>query len=1077
MITQMENAHKKALEKYLQLQRTIDPDKRAKLLQDMQNIAHNVTEEKRAMTTGYVPYPSLDDPNFNDVLLQKQEFAQYRQTPSFTPSSCESGVFALSNAQKFLKNLISPLTPYNSIIIMHGTGVGKTCSAISIAESYKNVFNRPCLVIGPPSLRGGFLKQLSDPAKGSAQCTGATYGPNSNLAQHYEFVGYIAFASEIERLDMALSKQAFERKLIDLYSNRVIIVDEVQNLRKVQNKNKGVSHRLEQVLKLARNVKLVLLTATPLYNTVDELEFLMIMCYTNDKNWTAIERIRKQPFLQNLDKMTSSDHEILSNFARRYVSYMRGENPHTFPTRLHSLDATPPDALPVKDAHGALIEENRKLRFTPLILSEMSAIQEKLIKMGVVVSIGADTTDEIEEEEDTDEQKMLSWMTEASNIVYPHADEHIVGQVGSEGFKSCMRSSKQHNSTIFTYNDVLRRTRGEIFADDISLYSPKIASMLRYATRANGVVIIYSRYIQSGLLPIALALEHRGYNNFNGNLLSGGTRMKNTGFRYALIAGNVELSGNVDKIMNTVNSTDNIEGKLIKIVLISVKAAEGYDFRFVRELHVMEPWYNMSRIEQVVGRGVRNCSHALLPPEKRNCTIFLHAVSTRGRDLPPSQKSSARGRGGGLGIAQAPKGRDLPPESNDIYLYRVSELKQVQISKVERVLKENALDCHLNEHVLSYPQTAFSPIVMVDSQGQHRQVRQGDVDFTRVCDYMKCDFKCKRKPPDFEKIDTSTFETFFIEKDIELYTRIVTEMFSKDTSIPHTKLFQRVKQHIPNMDDRILSHALSAMLNKKTPIFHGPSKIAGYMVYRSDRYMFQPASVQDEKMTIQERTMIDTLMHQKVVGRTKVIAESTKIDKKVVMKRFLEKLKSTDGSTAYLDHVVDHLDQDELVVVAASSIADPNLSHVRDSFVRGHVIFIANDEHVIYNYYMGLIHRADGTPMSQFIAKRVELDHLARVKGLVGSRRVGFIAHKRGKAMFKVIVPKQKTENVLTGAVCTAFPQLKKDELIHMIGATTDHQTLKQASRPELCIKYELTLRTRGQLLRPVENLAAARGS
>ena len=53
----------------------------------------------------------------------------------------------------------------------------------------------------------------------------------------------------------------------------------------------------------------------------------------------------------------------------------------------------------------------------------------------------------------------------------------------------------------------------------------------------------------------------------------------------------------------------NKDGEKIKVILITKAAAEGLDFKNVRQIHIIDPWYNMNRIEQIIGRGVRTCSH------------------------------------------------------------------------------------------------------------------------------------------------------------------------------------------------------------------------------------------------------------------------------------------------------------------------------------------------------------------------------------------------------------------------------------------------------------------------------------
>ena len=94
--------------------------------------------------------------------------------------------FKLLPQQEFLKNYISEDTPYNGILVIHGTGVGKTCSAISICEGFRNDENKiykKNLIILSPSIKENFKKEIYnfekeklklDPSS-IVQCTGKTY--------------------------------------------------------------------------------------------------------------------------------------------------------------------------------------------------------------------------------------------------------------------------------------------------------------------------------------------------------------------------------------------------------------------------------------------------------------------------------------------------------------------------------------------------------------------------------------------------------------------------------------------------------------------------------------------------------------------------------------------------------------------------------------------------------------------------------------------------------------------------------------------------------------------------------------
>ena len=46
----------------------------------------------------------------------------------------------------------------------------------------------------------------------------------------------------------------------------------------------------------------------------------------------------------------------------------------------------------------------------------------------------------------------------------------------------------------------------------------------------------------------------------------------------------------------------------------------------MRQGHILDPWYNMNRLDQIIGRGVRNLSHCLLPYHSRNVELYLYGT-------------------------------------------------------------------------------------------------------------------------------------------------------------------------------------------------------------------------------------------------------------------------------------------------------------------------------------------------------------------------------------------------------------------------------------------------------------------
>ena len=81
-------------------------------------------------------YPIFENVNFYKKIFIKKEFKQFYNKNNKI-NSIKSNHFQLQPQQSFLKKYISINTPYNSVLAFHGTGVGKTCTAINIAENFK----------------------------------------------------------------------------------------------------------------------------------------------------------------------------------------------------------------------------------------------------------------------------------------------------------------------------------------------------------------------------------------------------------------------------------------------------------------------------------------------------------------------------------------------------------------------------------------------------------------------------------------------------------------------------------------------------------------------------------------------------------------------------------------------------------------------------------------------------------------------------------------------------------------------------------------------------------------------------
>jgi hypothetical protein len=229
----------------------------------------------------------------------------------------------------------------------------------------------------------------------------------------------------------------------------------------------------------------------------------------------------------------------------------------------------------------------------------------------------------------------------------------------------------------------------------------------------------------------------------------------------------------------------------------------------------------MNRIEQIIGRGVRNLSHCALPFAERNVEIYMHATRLA----------------------------DPEVEAADLYMYRIAEKKTVQIGKVTRVLKEIAADCHLN-----YSQTNFTVenLAQVDenqnielslASGKKVIYKIGDKPFTEMCDYMdNCTFKCAVPPTPNPKLITDTYNTGFMQNNIQNIEQRIRELFREQTVYKRDQLIAAIN------------------IRKKYPIEHiyyvitqlddivDPYGRMGSLINKGEYYAFQPSEIADENI-------------------------------------------------------------------------------------------------------------------------------------------------------------------------------------------------------------------------------------
>ena len=985
-------------------------------------------------------YPSLNDPNFIVKIAEKKEFNDNRYDGKIYDIKEQAELlanaeFELAPQQAFVRNFLSFQTPYNSLLLYHGLGSGKTATSIGVCEEQRDYLkqmgiSKRTIIVASPNVQDNFRVQLFDERKlklvdGLWNLKGATGNKfikeinpmnmkgltkekvvsqiKAIINTSYLFLGYIEFANYIEKVkevkgsfrDEQDKRIKMTRNLKYEFDNRLIVIDEIHNIRIAEeNKNKKVAIQLEDLIKSASNMRLLLLSATPMYNSYKEIVWLLNLMNLNDRRATIEIKdvFDKDGNFKKGPNGEEEGKELLSRKATGYVSFVRGENPYTFPFRVYPSVFSPKSTLedvkyPKFQMNGKKINDQdviqilkptiyltdigkyqamgykfaidslrkKKISTTtktgvvrempsfenmesfgytllqiPLealnIVYPMEGLERVVENIEPIESLSSLAEDSDVEEDEPRERKLsnpkiktsttapklkeYAGVKQLESALEPHQEEKqmeqeseqlaikltrkpsskksitsyrggdsesesgrevfinandLTGKRGLERTMEFIDSKNPPEKGSFEYKKWLLDKDERIFAPNkIGNYSSKINSICKSILSddgqvAEGIVLIYSQYIDGGLIPVALALEEMGFSRYGDGanslfktppteIVDSRTlqprKSKKDSFmpaKYIMVTGDPRLSPNNDFEIKAITNDDNKKGYKIKVVLISQAGSEGVDFKFLRQVHIIDPWYNMNRIEQIVGRGVRNFSHKDLDFEERNVLIFIYGTILE----------------------------DNEEEAADLYVYRVAEYKALQMGRVSRLLKETSVDCIINHDQSNFTQENIEKettkkVKQILSNGMViDDFKVGDIPYSAACDYMAdCEYKCQPdKEIDFydpSKTRLDTYNEAFIvmnsEKILQKIRRLFSDKLDGKFFFKKSDLMQKINTPKPYPMVQIYAALTQLIEDANEPIMDKYGR-TGHLINIGEYYLFQPSELNNPHATIYERSV------------------------------------------------------------------------------------------------------------------------------------------------------------------------------------------------------------------------------
>ena len=501
------------------------------------------------------------------------------------------GAFQLQDHQQFLKQKLRDI---DRLLLFHGIGSGKTCSAISLAAAaYEMKMKNKFVVVLPASLKGNFMKELNGPC-------GEQISPLNRFKKRFDVMSYQGFVKRYQKKDLRLN-------------HTLVIVDEVQNV--VSETGEMYKVFLEAFQKM-RGSKLVCLSATPMFDKPVEIALLGNLL-VKSKDDFQLPTIPVQ-----FGRLVRNQPNLLYHFFKDKISYFRGSDPRAYPVKVeHRVDCV------------------------------MSPFQRQVY----LESIG-------------------------------HLDITNLEKVLQRAF---LIAPRQTSNLVLPNGGVGKLKPSEVGPDfDVKKYSTKFYQCIRTIENSPGPVFVYSNFVTSSGIDAFMTIlskvyGYKAYRSESKKDLQGDGHV-----RFGVFRANTPEENT--KLIKMYNAPENRDGSLMKVIIGSPTMKEGVSLLRTRQIHILDPYWNRSRTEQIMGRGVRFCSHADLPLEERKVDVYhYYAV--------PSEKEA------GVSV--------------DLRILQLSHEKSRRINLIETILKETAIDCERFRHRNEPPELfCFNHALVTDTE-------------------------------------------------------------------------------------------------------------------------------------------------------------------------------------------------------------------------------------------------------------------------------------------------------------------------------------------------------------------------
>ncbi len=576
-------------------------------------------------------------------------------------------------------------SPHRGLLVYHGLGSGKTCLSIAVAEGLKS--EKQIIVMTPSSLKTNFFKEIKKCGDDSYRIKqrwtkkritdrkeaekwsnimsldvdyilekGVWIGDKERVSElsaaeeeqvnaqidtmiraKYKHISYDKVTEEMmKKLTADGSKNPFD--------NCVVIVDEAHNFAKKEM-------RFYEYLMAATNCKLVFLTGTPIVDSPHEIAYLFNMLRGYVKTWAfpidaATATTVKKMFEKTDDKIEYKDKKL-------YIT----RNP---------FESNTNDKKFVKEVMDTLNKNGIEAKEPKVTNYKILPDDEK--------------TFDSKYEREWFQRRILgltSYFKGAPDELFPKYDANRdfvvirtpMSEYQKEEYESALKNDDKDQTQSRQVCNFPEKKGGDkpLSKEVLELMSPKLLALIEnIEDESESHQLVYSEISCDIVKEVLLG---NGFSEFKlvksaGDLWDVEDKEDDKTPKFVYFSG-IEDEVEKEKVRSIYNGDDADIKTNIRVIIIGPKDAEGVSLKNTRFVHILEPSRSCTRLEQVVGRARRVCSHVTLPKEEQTVKAYLY-MST----LPKE-------------------------ETTDQQIFETANTKNNMIQEVLSTIKETAIDCGL----------------------------------------------------------------------------------------------------------------------------------------------------------------------------------------------------------------------------------------------------------------------------------------------------------------------------------------------------------------------------------------------